>query len=139
MAKYKKDWERDGYLVITEAKTIDRYKELVDKKNNLSDDEIFYAFSDEQYNEGVKEHGLENVKIYRMGAGMFGTQDGYNRLVSAIDEINKQIREECDPQEVYLYEYNNHECFINWDGDKDVVDIIVRIFGEETLKQIKRL
>lgn len=139
MATFKRDWERDGYLVITEAKTIGKYKELVEKRNNLSDKEIFYAFSDDQFKQNSKEHGLEGKRIFNYGAGMFGTQEGYDRLVAAVDAINKRIQEECDPQEVYLYEYNNHESFISWDGDKEPANIIKRIFGEETLKQIKRL
>lgn len=139
MAKYKRDWERDGYLVINEAKTIEKYKALVEKRNNLSDKEIFFAFSDGQFNEGLEKHGLERDKIYNLGAWMFGTKEGYDRLVAASDAIDKQIREECDPQEVYMYEYNNHESFISWDGDKEPARIIKRIFGEDALKQIKRL
>lgn len=139
MVRYKRDWERDGYLIINEAKTIKRYKELVEKRNNLSDKEIFYAFSDEQFKKGLEEHGLEREKIFNLGAGMFGTQEGYDRLVAATDAIEKKIREECDPKEVYLYEYNNHECFVSWDGDKEPARIIKRIFGEDALKQIKRL
>lgn len=46
---------------------------------------------------------------------------------------------ECDPQEVYFYEYNNHECMIAWDGDKEAYDLIVGYWGEEVAKTIKRI
>lgn len=51
-------------------------------------------------------------------------------------DIHKQQAAECDPQEVYFYEYNNHEC--QYHDDTHAYAIIVDIFGEDIAKQIKR-
>ena len=55
------------------------------------------------------------------------------------DDSRAAIPKECDPQEVYFYEYNNHECMIAWDGDKEAYDLIVGYWGEEVAKTIERL
>ena len=58
MATFKRDWNRDGFLVISDAKTLDRYEELEKQKHEVSDKEIFFASSDEQLQEGLKKSGL---------------------------------------------------------------------------------
>ena len=49
-----------------------------------------------------------------------------------------KIRSECNPQEVYVYEYNNHECCIDWDGDLNAIRIIATVWGEDVARTIKR-
>ena len=139
MATFKRDWNRDGFLVISDAKTLDRYEELEKQKHEVSDKEIFFAFSDEQLQEGLKKSGLSSEQIYHFGAGMFGTIEGHDRLYNKIKAIDENIRKECDPKEVYWYEYNNHESFINWEGDTDAWNKVLHIFGEEICSTIHRL
>jgi len=61
---------------------------------------------------------------------------GQNRLV--LGGSLHWIFHECDPQEVYCYEYNNHECCIAFDGDIEAIRLVAGIWGVETAKTIKR-
>lgn len=52
--------------------------------------------------------------------------------------VNRLIAEECDPYEVYCYEYNNHECGISWDGDLGAISLIVDYWGANVAHTIRR-
>ena len=80
----------------------------------------------------------EGEKLVSIGAGGYGTKDGAKRLFAFYDSINDKIRSECNPQEVYVYEYNNHECCIDWDGDLNAIRIIATVWGEDVARTIKR-
>lgn len=144
----KRDWDRDGFLVITNAKTIKRYEELkYDGKYQPDCDKIgvFWAFSNEQFDEGYDKllksgHIKDGDKVLRAEwiNGLFGTRDGLRKYFDAYNNIDNVIREECDPQEVYLFEYNNFECCISWDGDKSAYNTIRSIWGDEVAKTIRR-
>lgn len=99
--------------------------------------ECFFAFSNEQFTEGKKKAGIEDKKIYSGGAGLYGTKEGIKKLFDDYDNIDKEISEKIDPQEVYNYEFDNHECSYTND-DEEAIKIVVRIYGEEKAKQVKR-
>ena len=80
----------------------------------------------------------DGEKIYSFGAGGYGTKDGIERLFKFYEDMEARIKNECDPQEVYCYEYNNHECCIAFDGDIEAIRLVARIWGVETAKTIKR-
>lgn len=80
----------------------------------------------------------EGEKLLHIGGGGFATKDGAKRLFEFYESINAKIKAECDPQEVYVYEYNNHECCIAWDGDLEAIRIVLSLFGEEAARKIKR-
>jgi hypothetical protein len=111
------------------------YQQIKNQQPVLRD--CFFAFSTEQFNEGVKKHNLEGQKIYRGHGGLYGTSEGINELMSFYDNLNERIGKECDPQEVYNYEYDNHECSITCD-DTEVMKIVLGIFTEEQCLNIKR-
>ena len=139
MVSFTRDWERDGYLVIKDATTIETYKELCQKEYEYSNPEIFFAFDNDGVAEKRKELGLEDKEVFHYGGGLCGTKEGLRKFKEDMDAIKKEKREKCDPYEVYLYEYNNYECFINWEGDLDPARIIVSIWGKEALDKIKRM
>ena len=66
------------------------------------------------------------------------TKDGIERLFKFYEDMEARIKNECDPQEVYCYEYNNHECCIAFDGDIEAIRLVAGIWGVETAKTIKR-
>lgn len=66
------------------------------------------------------------------------TFNGGERLFKFYEDMEARIKSECDPQEVYCYEYNNHECCIAFDGDIEAIRLVARIWGVETAKTIKR-
>ena len=91
------------------------------------------------------EQGLKTIrplengeKLMMFKAGCYGTKDGVKRLVAFYKDMRERIANECQPYEIYCYEYNNHESFISWDGDMGAIMIIVEIFGVETAKKIQR-
>lgn len=137
-----RDWECEGAL-RWKGETHKYYS----KKKYHSDDEIdssgiFFAFNDEQFEEGVKRLGftMDNLKgnIFSMGYGGFGTREGIKRYLESFDERDKDIPNVCNPQEVYCYEFNNHECMLDYDGDEAAMKIILSTYGDDIAKKIKR-
>ena len=57
---------------------------------------------------------------------------------SAFDEFAKRVKQECDPQEVYCYEFNNYECMLSWDGDEQAIRLIIDYYGVETARTVRR-
>jgi hypothetical protein len=111
------------------------YQEIKNQQPVLK--ECFFAFSTEQYQEGITKHNLEGKKIYRGFGGLYGTKEGIEELMNFYDKISDQIGKECDPQEVYNYEFDNHECSISCD-DTEPMKLVLSYFTEEQCKNIKR-
>ncbi len=89
--------------------------------------EIFFAFNNEQFEEGKKK--LEGKKIYSGGAGSYGTKEGFDELARFTEEQRKRIAKECTPEEVYNYEYANHEC--EYTGDNtEALEMVKYYFGD---------
>lgn len=138
----EQDWEYDGMLVCHNAKTIKRYQELCNERNtcDLSKFDMFCAFSNEQFaqNSKIIRQLREGEKYVAFGTGVYGTRDGIERYLAFSRDISKRITEECDPQEVYCYEYNIYESFIAFDGDVDAIRLVADYWGWEIAKSIKR-
>lgn len=133
------DWERDGVLIIEGASTIERYIELEMKQYNYSNPEIFIAFTKEDLEDKAEQRGLDLQEVFHFRYGICGTEKGYKQYLDDMKAIRKSIAAECNPQEVYYYEWNNHECHINLEGDLEPANIIRRIWGKETLAKINRI
>jgi hypothetical protein len=99
--------------------------------------ECFFAFGNEQFAEGRKKAGLEDKKIYSYGMGLYGTKEGIKQFLDFYDNVNKEVAEQCNPQDVYDYEFNNHECGYTC-NDTEAIKLVVVIFGEERTKEVKR-
>lgn len=135
------DWdESEGLLRWENAKTIDLYKELKDRNFNLEEAGIFIAFTREQYDAAVKRLHLDGVKLYCVPGCRFayGSEEGIDRYWEYCEECERRITAECVPQEVYCYEFNNYESAFNGDGDEGALRIIVRYWGWEVARKIKR-
>lgn len=141
---YERNWETEGAVVMHDAKTIDRYRELRSQHPDCYECGCFWAFSDKQFAEGYailvkRGHIKDGDKLVRTNAtGLFGTREGINRMHEFYYDIKQKIKIECVPQEVYFEEYNNHECMIAWDGDEEAIKIIVDIWGKEIAKSLIR-
>lgn len=111
------------------------YTALKDQSPELVD--CFFAFSNSQYTEAIEKHNLQNKKILRAAGGLFGTQEGIQKLYDDYEAISKQITDTCEPQEVYAYEFDNHECSYVGD-DEEAIKLVVSYFGDEKAKEVKR-
>lgn len=142
--QYYRDWGSDGLVRMLNPQTIKRYIEIREMHPDCDEYGVFFAFNHEQFIKGYKrlvELGFikGGDKVCQGGSGVLGSKDSIDRFYQFYEDRTKRVAEECDPQEVYFYEYNNHECMISWDGDKDAIELIELYWGEETAKTIKRI
>lgn len=141
--RYYRDWDNcEGGICMLNPQTINRYHELKaeQSKVNVHKYDVFFAFSNTKFAEELKRIRplKEGEKLVRIGGGGYGTRDGVKRLFEFYESIDAKIKEECDPQEIYFYEYNNHESMFAWDGDLEVIKIIIGIWGADVARSIKR-
>lgn len=144
--RFYRDWDNyEGGVVMLNAQTIDRYKAIQDEHPDADKCGVLFAFSKEQFNKGYRHlvelgHIKDGDKIMQdKDSGAFGTDKGLKEFFNFYDNSRAAIPKECDPQEVYFYEYNNHECMFSWEGDEDAINIVLRYWGEEVAKNIFRL
>ena len=100
------------------------------KKHELEVSEfpVAYAFNDEQLKKALVKLGAKSTKEC---VSVFGHGDIVKRenakpfidmLERHVDEVKRKLREDVDFAEAaFLYEMDNHEYAINWDGDADVL------------------
>ena len=104
---------------------------------------IFFAFSNKQFDEGLRELNerhhtdLTEKDICAAGFGMYGTRDDITEFFRRSHEKNKKIPELFTPQTVYNYEYNNHECGYTGD-DYEAIKNVMDIYGAEAAQGVKR-
>lgn len=110
-----------------------KYTEL--KNQEAPCDDCFFAFSNQQLSEGIAK--LEGKKVYSARGGLYGTKEGIENFLNFYVELEKRIAAECDPQEVYDYEFGNHECGYLWD-DTEAIKIVLSYFGPEKTATVKR-
>lgn len=140
---YYQDWEKsEGGIYMVKPKTINRYMKIKGEHPREEAYGVFFAFSKEQFQEGYKSlvrrgYVKDGEKITSGAMGIYGTADEIVRFFDFYNERNKRIAKECDPQEVYFYEWNNHECMFG--DDDDVVKLIADYFGKEAAHKIHRV
>lgn len=138
----RQDWNNGGMLVISNAKTIKHYIELKKELDecDVQKFDMFFAYNNKQFCKGLDTIRplVENESIYEFGLGVYGTKDGIDKYVAFCKNVKKRIAEECDPQEVYCYEFNNYESFIAYDGDANAIRLIAEYWGWDIAAKIKR-
>lgn len=134
---YHLDWDMEGHIVIEQPKTVELYHKLKYDDQPPAGD-YFWAFSQEQFDRAIKGKHLEGKKLCRIG-GLFGTHEGIEALETYYAGVRERICTECNPQEVYFYECNNHEYMYNWDGDEEAIKIIMQHWGEDVARTIRRV
>ncbi len=107
------------------------------KKEQPTLENVFFAFSQKQFEEGLKKHNLKREDIRKGFAGALGTQEGLNNMVKFYNEKSEKITKECKPQDVYNYEFINYECDYISD-DQEAIQIVKDYFGIEGAKKIVR-
>lgn len=97
---------------------------------------IFYAFSDKQFEEGMKKCGytqadIDSGRIIKDGIGGFGTREAFDRRNNFYNEIHERIKKECTPEEIFEMEFGNHEC--GYTGDwSEALEVVREYFPDYT-------
>lgn len=108
------------------------YLDLQEKhRKELNDFPIAYAFNDKQLQAALEKLGAtkeECVTVF--GHGDIVKKENAKPFIELLTRHSKEIKElllsDVDMAEaMFLYEMDNHEYAINWDGDADVL----RCFG----------
>lgn len=143
--KYCRDWDNDGVIVMLNARTINRYIEIRSTHPSPDDFGCFFAFDNEQYDRALAEaisagRIREGEKLYHHPSisGLHGTAEGIAAFIKAYADRDAAIPVECDPQEVYFYEWNNYETMYSWDGDAEAIRVIIARFGVDVARTLLR-
>lgn len=104
---------------------------------NLDNIRMFWAFSQKQFNEGIKRINLqEGEKVIRIDGGGFIAKNDYQKFKNIMGDFNKKLLED-NPQDVYNYEYRNCECGYIYD-DFEAIRRVIETFGADIARGIKR-
>ena len=96
-----------------------KYTELKEKYSSYHNDGIEYVFGQDQWRDYLKRHNLteEEAKATLVGDGYggIGTREAFKARHDYFETVEKEISEQCNPDEIFEYEYWNHEC--GYSGD----------------------
>lgn len=117
------------------------YQELIERqRQEINNFPVAYAFSQEQLKEALKKLGVESVKECTtvMGHGDIMKKEDAPKFVAMsvrhMDELKEAMKNKDFAYEAFLYEMDNHEYYINYDGDGDVLGCFG--FEYEDLKEM---
>lgn len=144
--QYYRDWNNwEGGIRMLNPQTIKRYIEIRKGEPNCDELGVFFAFSNKQFDEAIerltklgKITDKTEIKYVKGFSGLYGTDEGLTAFYDFYHNREKAIPTDCDPQEVYFYEYNNHESMYAWDGDVEAMKIVIKYWGVDVAKTIKR-
>lgn len=141
--EWYQDWDNsEGGIVMVNAKTIKRYREIQNEHPNTENYGVFFAFGTDQFEQGCKRlitkgYLKDGEKVCNAGAGIYGTKSEIDRFMKFYDERGKRIVKECNPQEVYFSEWNDHECMFT--DDDAALKVVIEYFGKEVAHKIERV
>lgn len=113
-----------------------RYEELKDRqREEFNSFPIVYAFSDGQLVKALEKLGAKKedcVSIF--GHGDIVKKEDAPKLLAMMKRHDQELAEAMQDYDFavagFLYEMNNHEYCINWDGDDDVLNCFGLDFGK---------
>lgn len=109
-------------------------------QNAISQHDVFFAFSNEQFAEGKNKLNLkEGDTIVKFGYGGYMPKSKATDLKNALEVINTNyrqlIKDNNFQEDEILYELCNHECFYTYEIDS-VVDIFEGIYTTEEIRKV---
>ena len=76
---------------------------------------VFFAFNNDQLDEGIKKHKLKGVRLVSMGQGMYCPKSNAGQVLQRLDEIYRAgIEQDINDHgidKIILRELLNHEAF----------------------------
>lgn len=114
------------------------YEEMVERhQKEVNDFPIAFAFNSEQLAEALKklDATLEECVVMDWGAIIRKTDKGdyLNLFKRHRIELMDAMKDESFAESAFLYEMDNHEYAINWNGDEDVLSC----FGLDCIDLVK--
>lgn len=112
------------------------YEELKDRQqkefNNFT---IVYAFNEKQLVEALAKLGAKKEECVSVfGHGDIVKKEDAPKLIAMMERHNEEmwnaLRDPDFAAGAFLYEMNNHEYCINWDGDDDVLNCFALTFDK---------
>ena len=109
------------------------YLDLIEKhREELNNFPIAYAFNDKQLEEALVKLGVDSVDecVTVFGHGDIVKRGNASKFIDMLKRHTQEIKDAIVADKefaeaAFLYEMDNHEYAINWDGDDDVL----RCFG----------
>lgn len=121
------------------------YRELKEKQQKeVNDFPMFFAFSNEQFNEGMKKLGLEPTetdKIYSLGMGGYYRKTDSSKLKDLFNRHEKEMDQAIENDDKFIfdmfnYELGNHE----YNYTRDISETLDALgFTIEDINNNKRL
>lgn len=122
------------------------YNELKDDYKNKVDALInnhkgFFAFNNEQLNEGMKKHGINSRdELTSLSMGMLIPKTEavafMKNMEKATKDFNKSVKEaDSEKENAILYELKNHECFYTGEIE-EVVSLFDGTFSHEDIRKV---
>ena len=103
------------------------YLDLLQRQQDeISDFPIAYAFNEKQLTDALEKLGAEKSECVTIfGHGDIVKKSNAKDFITMLKRHTREIREFIEDEEsaeaAFLYEMDNHEYAINWDGDADVL------------------
>ena len=103
------------------------YEELKDRqREEFNNFPIAYAFSEQQLVEALNKLGAKKEECVSVfGHGDIVKKEDAPKLIAMMKRHDQEVAEAMKDEEfaegAFLYEMNNHEYCINWEGDENVL------------------
>lgn len=103
------------------------YEELKERqREEFNSFPITYAFSEQQLDEALKRLGAKKEECVSVfGHGDIVKKEDAPKLIAMMKRHDQEVAEAMKDEEfaegAFLYEMNNHEYCINWEGDENVL------------------
>lgn len=98
------------------------YKELKEKARTMPLNGIFFAFDNKQFIDGCIKCGYlkqgqtmedfkkSDIKLVTIGGGGYGSEQAVENMHKQYEQIDNEIRQQCNPDDIFRYEFWNYEC-----------------------------
>ena len=113
------------------------YLDLLEKhRQEIDEFPIAYAFNEEQLKKALKKLGVDSTEecVTVFGNGDIVKKENAPKFIDMLkrhtDEVRNAMKDEDFAEAAFLYEMDNHEYAINWDGDDDVLNCFAMNFDD---------
>lgn len=110
------------------------------QRKEIEEFPIAYAFSEQQLKEALEKLGAKKEECVTIfGHGDIVKKENAKPFIDMLkrhmNELQIAMKEEAFAEAAFLYEMDNHEYAINWDGDHDVLAVFG--FNFDDLRELK--